>query len=97
MTEQFTRWDPADYLQTDEDIAAYLDACFEEAGADAGFILRALETVARAKGMDAVAKRAGLSPDQLRSLLRADSSAEFSTVLRVLAALDIRLHADKAA
>ncbi len=89
MTEQFTRWDPADYLQTDEDIAAYLDACFEEAGADAGFILRALETVARAKGMDAVAKRAGLSPDQLRSLLRADSSAEFSTVLRVLAALDL--------
>jgi probable addiction module antidote protein len=97
MTEQFTPWDSAEYLQTDEDIAAYLDACFEEAGADAGFILRALETVARAKGIDAVAERAGLSPDQLRSLLGADSSPEFGTVLRVLAALGIRLHADKAA
>ena len=97
MTEQFTHWDPAEYLQTDEDIAAYLDACFEEAGADAGFIIRALETVARAKGIDAVAERAGLAPDQLRNLLGADSSPEFSAVLRVLDALGIRLHADKAA
>ncbi len=98
MTEQFTPWDSAEYLQTDEDIAAYLDGCFEEAGADnAGFILRALETVARAKGIDAVAERAGLSPDQLRRLLGAESSSEFSAVLRVLAALDIRLHVGKAA
>jgi probable addiction module antidote protein len=97
MIEQFTPWDSAEYLQTEEDIAAYLDACFEEAGADAGFILRALENVARAKGMDAVAERAGLAPDQLRSLLGAGSSPEFGTVLRVLAALGIRLHADKAA
>jgi probable addiction module antidote protein len=97
MTEQFTPWDSAEYLQTDEDIAAYLDACFEEAGADAGFIMRALETVARAKGMSAVADRAGLEPEQLRALLRADSSPPFGEVLRVIDALGIRLHADKAA
>ncbi|HBG95046.1 MAG TPA: putative addiction module antidote protein [Chromatiaceae bacterium] len=93
MTEQFTPWDSTEYLQTDEDI----DACFEEAGADAGFIIRALETVARAKGLDAVAERAGLAPDRLRSLLGADSSPPFGEVLRVIDALGIRLHADKAA
>jgi len=97
MTEQFTPWDSAEYLQTDEDIAAYLDACFEEAGADAGFIMRALATVARAKGIDTVAERAGLTPDQLRVLLQAESSPPFGEVLRVIEALGIRLHADKAA
>ncbi len=97
MTEPFTPWDSAEYLRTDEDIAAYLDACFEEAGADAGFIIRALETIARAKGVDAVAERAGLAPAQLRDLLAADSSTPFGEVLRIFAALGIRLHADKAA
>jgi probable addiction module antidote protein len=97
MTEQFTPWDAAEYLKTDEEIAAYLDACFEEAGTDAGFIIRALETVARAKGIDAVAERAGLAPEQLRDLLAATSSPQFSEVLRVIEAVGIRLHADKAA
>ena len=97
MTEQFTPWDSTQYLKTDEDIAAYLDACFEEAGADAGFIIRALETVARAKGMDVVAERAGLAPAQLNALLGADSSPPFREVLRVIEALGIRLHADRAA
>ncbi len=97
MTEQFTPWDAAEYLQTDEDIAAYLDACFEEAGADAGFIIRALGTVARAKGIDDVAERAGLAPEQLHDLLAATSSPPFSEVLRVIEAVGIRLHADKAA
>lgn len=97
MTEQFTRWDSAQYLKTDEDIAAYLDACFEEAGADAGFIIRALDTVVRAKGMPAVAARAGLAPEQLNALFGADSSPAFGEILRVIDALGIRLHADKAA
>ncbi len=44
-------WDSAEYLQTEEQIAAYLDACFEEAGDDAAFIAKALGNVARARGM----------------------------------------------
>ena len=97
MTEQLTPWGTAEYLETDEEIAAYLDACFEEAGADAGFIIRALETVAREKGIDAVSERAGLAPAQLRDLLAADSSTPFGEVLRILTAVGIRLHAAKAA
>jgi probable addiction module antidote protein len=97
MTEQFTPWDSTQYLQTDEDIVAYLDACFDEAGADAGFIIRALETVARARGMSAVAARAGLAPEQLHALLGFNSSPPFGEVLRVIEAFGIRLHAKKAA
>ena len=96
MTEQFTPWDSAEYLRTDEEIAAYLDACFEEAGADAGFIIRALETVARAKGLDAAAERAGPAPAQLRDLFAANSSTPFGDVSRIFAVLGIGLHADKA-
>ena len=97
MTEQFTPWDSAEYLQTHEDIAAYLDACFEQAGTDAELIIRALGTVARAKGIDRVAERAGLAPDHLHAMLGSNASPPFGEILRVIEALGIRLHADKAA
>jgi probable addiction module antidote protein len=60
MTEQFTRWDSAEYLKTEEDMASYLDACMEEAGDDPAFIAKALGTIARAGGMSQVARDAGL-------------------------------------
>jgi DNA-binding phage protein len=47
--------------------------------------------------MDVVAERAGLAPAQLNALLGADSSPPFHEVLRVIEALGIRLHADRAA
>ncbi|CAQ83921.1 MULTISPECIES: addiction module antidote protein [Photorhabdus] len=56
MSEQFTRWDSVEYLKTEADMAAYLDACIEEAGDDPAFIARALGTIARARGMTQVAK-----------------------------------------
>jgi len=60
MTIKLTKWDSAEHLKSDEDIAAYLDACFEEAGDDAAFITHALGVVARAKGMTQLAKQTGL-------------------------------------
>ena len=60
MTEQFTRWDSAEYLKTEEDMANYLDACMEEAGDDPEFIAKALGTIARARGITQVARDAGL-------------------------------------
>lgn len=60
MSSKLTRWDSAVYLKTDEDIAAYLSACFEEAGDDAAFITHALGVVAKAKGMTQLAKQTGL-------------------------------------
>ena len=97
MTDQFSHWDSARYLETDDDIAVYLDACFEEGGNDARFITRALGTVARAKGMARVAQQAGLSPDRLETLLSPDSDPGFREVLRIIHALGLRLHTEKAA
>ncbi len=56
-----TRYDVAEHLRTSEDLAAYLEACFEEAKGDAAFIAKALGDIARAKGMAQVARDAGLS------------------------------------
>ncbi len=50
-TVKLRKWDSAEYLKTDEDMAHYLDACLEEAGDDAAFIAKALGNIARAKGM----------------------------------------------
>jgi probable addiction module antidote protein len=97
MTEQFTPWDSARYLETDEDIAAYLDACFEEGTADPALITRALSAVARARGLEKVAERAGLPPDRLEAMLSSGSNPSFSEILRVIHAMGIRLHAVKAA
>ena len=49
MTEQFTRWDSAEYLKSEEDMANYLDAWMEEAGDDPAFIAKALSAIARAR------------------------------------------------
>ncbi len=57
---KLSKWDSAEYLKTDEDMALYLEACLEEAGDDAAFIAKALGTIARAKGMTQLAKEAGL-------------------------------------
>lgn len=49
VRETFSRYDSADYLKTEADIAAYLEACAEEAPNDPVFMLKALGTVARAR------------------------------------------------
>jgi probable addiction module antidote protein len=48
------KWDSAEHLKTEEDMALYLEACIQEAGDDAAFIAKALGTIARAKGMSHV-------------------------------------------
>ena len=51
MALKLRKWDSAEHLKTDEDIALYLEACIDEAGTDDAFIAKALGTIARAKGM----------------------------------------------
>jgi probable addiction module antidote protein len=93
MTEQFTRWDSAEYLKTEEDMANYLDACMEEAGDDPAFIAKALGTLARARGMTQVARDAGLSRESLYRALSGEGNPEFGTILKVVKALGLKLHA----
>ena len=82
-------WDAADYLKTDEDIAYYLEAVFEDG--DPALIAAALGDVARAKGMSQVAQAAGLGRESLYKALSKDGNPEFATVLKVLHALGLKL------
>ncbi len=88
-----TRYDVAEHLRTQEEMAAYLEACFEEAGDDAAFIAKALGDIARAKGMSQVARDAGLSRESLYKALSGERSPGFDTILKVIAALGLKLHA----
>lgn len=74
-------------------MAAYLEACLEEAGGDAAFITKALGDIARAKGMTQVARDAGLSRESLYRALSGERSPGFDTILKVIEALGLRLHA----
>lgn len=89
-----TRFDVAEHLRTPEDMAAYLEACLEEAHGDATFIAKALGDIARAKGMAQVARDAGLSRESLYKALSGERSPGFDTILRVVGALGLKLHAD---
>ena len=91
MALQTTRWDSAEYLQTDDDIAAYLDAVLEED--DPALVTHALAIIARAKGMTQLADEAGVSRESLREVLSPEGKPEFATVLRVVRALGLQLHA----
>jgi len=84
-------FDPAEYLDDSESIAAYLTDALESE--DPVFVADALGVVARARGMSEVASKAGLSRESLYRALSADGNPEFATVLRVLQALDLRLSA----
>ena len=88
-----TRYDVAEHLRTSEEIAAYLEACLEESKGDASFVAKALGDIARAKGMTQVARDAGLSRESLYKALSGERTPGFDTILKVVHALGIELHA----
>lgn len=85
-----TVWDPAEHLETGDDMAAYLEAALEEG--DSALIAAALGDIARAKGMTQVAREAGLGRESLYKALSASGNPEFSTILKVIQALGLQLH-----
>lgn len=91
-----TRYDVAEHLRTTEEMAAYLEVCLEEANGDASFIAKALGDIARAKGMSQVARKAGLSRESLYKALSGDRIPTFDTILKVISALGLTLHAETA-
>ena len=86
-------YDVAEHLRTPEEMAAWFDACLEEANGDAAFIAKSLGDIARAKGMSQVALDSGLSRESLYKALSGERSPDFNTSLKVIAALGLRLHA----
>ncbi len=82
-------FDPAEYLDNSESIAAYMSDALESD--DPAFVADALGVIARARGMSEVARKAGVSRESLYRSLSTDGNPEFATVLRVLRALGLRL------
>jgi probable addiction module antidote protein len=91
-----SKYDVAEHLRTAEEMAAYLEACLEEANGDAAFIAKALGDIARAKGMTQVARDAGLSRESLYKALSGERSPGFDTIIKVIGALGLELHAKAA-
>ena len=87
-------FDAADYLQSDEDCALYLQACIEEAPDDAALFAKALGDIARARGMMQLARDTGITREGLYKALGDQGNPSLSTVLKVLRALGMRLHID---
>jgi len=86
-----TRWDAAAHLDNEEAMAAYLEAALEDG--DPTVVTAALGDIARAKGMTRVARKAGLGRESLYKALSPNGNPELATVLRVVQALGLKLHA----
>ncbi len=85
------KWDVADHLKTDADVVAYLEAALDDG--DPALVAAALGDIARARGMSAIARRTGLGRESLYKALSAEGNPEFSTILKVMKALGLRLRA----
>lgn len=84
-------WDPAEHLQTKEDMAAYLEAALEDG--DPALVTAALGDIARSKGMTQIAQETGLGRESLYKALSSEGHPEFATVLKVIQALGLGLRA----
>ena len=96
MTTTFSRYDVADYPKSEADMAAYLEACFAEAGDDAGMIAAALGDIARAYGMAKLAKETGLTREGLYKTLSEEGNPSFSSILKVIHTLGLKLKPEAA-
>jgi probable addiction module antidote protein len=96
MKVKFSKYDVADYLKSEEDMAAYLEACFEEGCDDAAFIAAAIGDVARAYGVAKLAKETGLTREGLYKTLSKEGNPSFGAILKVLRALGLKLKPEAA-
>lgn len=89
-----TAWDPAKHFTSSEDMAAYLEAALEDG--DPQLVTAALGDIARAKGMSQIARKSGLGLESLYKALSSSGNPELATVLNVISALGLQLHASPA-
>ena len=87
-------FDAADYLSDEETIAEYLTAALEDPNPD--MFLVAVKDVARARGMTQLAKDTGLGRESLYKALAPGAHPRYGTIMKVVRALGVRLHAEAA-
>ena len=91
MSEQFTKWDTAEYLQTDEDILLYLEAVIAENGTDPAYIAKALGNIARARNMSQLAKDVDITRAGLYKALSGEGNPSFELISKVANALGLQI------
>lgn len=89
---KLTKFDAAEYLKTEEDMAGFLDACLQEGGDDPAFITAALGTIARARGMSDLAEKTKMTRAGLYKALGKDGNPSFGAVLKVIRAMGLEFH-----
>lgn len=89
MEVKFSRYDTTDYLKTENDITAYLDAVMEDG--DSALIAAALGDIARARNLSQLARDVGMSRQGLDKALSGDGNPSLTTVVKVAQALGLRL------
>ncbi len=89
MAVTITKWDSAEHLDSEEAIAAFLAEAMEIG--EQKFIVHALNTVARARGMTQIAKDAGIARQALYKSLGEDGNPTLSTLLGVFKSLGLTL------
>jgi len=89
MPIETTKWDAADYLDSPEMVAAYIDAALEDG--DAALVAAALGDVARSKGMSEIAKKTGITREGLYKALSAEGDPRLSTFLGVIKSLGLQI------
>jgi len=91
MKTKTRSYDAAEYLASEEDMTAYLESALEEG--DPSLVVQALGNIAKARGMSQIARETGLGRESLYKALSPEGNPEFATVLKVVKALGMRLHA----
>ena len=86
------QWDSAEHLSTNEEMVNYLNACLEEN--DPKLVAHALGVIAKAKGISNLAHETGITREGLYHAFSPNGNPTFSTVFKILNALNISLHAD---
>ena len=91
LPEGYTVWDPANYIEDEEDARLYLEAVAEEDPGDGSLIRSALCDVARARNMSGLARRVGISRAGLYKTLSPDGNPSFATIMRLTRALGVQV------
>ena len=88
---KLSAFDPADFLDNEELISEYLSVALEDPDPD--MFLMAVRNVARARGMSQLAKDSGLGRESLYKALAPGAKPRYETVLKLVTALGVKLHA----
>jgi probable addiction module antidote protein len=87
------KWDPAEFIDTKEDVIAHLDVALEDG--DMEFVLKTVGHIARSEGMAQIASELGVTREGLYKSLAPDGNPSFETVLKLLDILGFRLKVEQ--